>query len=225
MMRTHHRRRLGWGLTALTLIGGGFALVRSGATQIASVRVEGAGSLDPSVIRRASGIAPGMNAITIDLAAAATRVEALPLVEGAEVRRDGALGIVISVTERRAALTAVTPQGRRVLDRDGVEVPDVEAPRSLPEISVERSAALDAATVRATLRLWERLTAGERRRASVAWGEVHGLRVVIGRTTVRLGGGDAIATKLEAYRGVRRALQRQPRRVDLSELPRLSVVV
>jgi len=206
------------------IVGGGTLLVRSGATEVAAVRVQGLHLLDPVEMRRASGITPGMSAISLDLDAAAARLEEVPLVESATVEREGALGIVITIVERRPAAILATPMGRHAVDRDAVTMPLPPAPVTLPVLQVEDLDAVEPSTVRAFLRLWDRLTVGERRKAGVSWGVVHGLTVNYGPTTLVLGAGDELDAKLSAFREVRHVLGRAPRRVDLTQLPRIGVV-
>lgn len=206
------------------IAGGGLLLVRSGATEVAEVRVQGLQLLDPVAMRRASGITPGMSAISLDLEAAAARLERIPLVESASVQREGALGIVITIVERRPAAILATPMGRRAVDRDAVTMDLPPAPVTLPVLQVEDLRSIEPSTVRAFLRLWDRLTVGERRKAGVSWGIVHGLTVTTGPTTLIIGAGDELDAKLSAFREIRHVLGRAPRRVDLTQLPRIGVV-
>lgn len=218
------KRLLGAAAGVLALTGGGIALIQSGATEVASVRVQGAEVLNPVAVRRASGISPGMNALSLDLAAAEVRLERIPMVDAATVDREGALGVVITIVERRPAVIVATTVGRRALDRDGVAMPVPPAPITLPQLRVDRLEDLEQDTVRGFLRLWDRLTVAERRTAGVSWGAVRGLTIDFGPTAVVIGDGEAILAKLGAFRELRRTLGRAPRRVDLRQLPRIGVI-
>lgn len=207
----------------LSATGGAVALVRSGVTAVASVRVRGAGQLDPQELRRASGIEPGMNALTLDLAAAEARLEQVPLVGDATIARDGAFDIVITVTERAPSLLVRTPFARRAVDADAIVMELPPEPTQLPELRIDRLPDLEPETVRAVLRLWDRMSATEQRRARISWGEVNGLTLELGPLTIRLGAGEELAAKLDAVRSIRRSIPGAIRRIDVSQLPRIAV--
>lgn len=217
------KRWIGWGAVVLATGGGVAVLIQSGMTAVASVRVQGAEQLDPVALRRASGISPGMNALTLDLEAAAARLEQVPLVEDANVARDGAFDIVITIRERQPQLLVITPFARRAVDADAVAMTLPPDPVVLPVLRLQRLSELEPSTVRAVLRLWDRLHVDERARIRLEWGPVNGLSAQLGRTTLRLGSGEELQAKLDAFRSLRRALGGMPRRVDLSQLPRVAV--
>lgn len=220
------RRLIGWSTLVLVVAAGTVAVLQTGMTEVASVRVQGVEQLDPGEVRRASGISPGMNAIGLDLQTAATKVEALPLVEDATVSKDGAFEVVITVTERRPRLIVVAPDGRRGVDADAVamSLPASPVALTLPELTVDRIDDLEPSTTRAAIRLWDRLRAAERKRAAMSWGAVHGLSMQLGPTWVRFGSGEDLGAKVDAYRAIRHTLGAAPRRVDLTQFPRIGVV-
>jgi cell division protein FtsQ len=209
-------------LVAVT--GGGFALMRSSVAAVSSVRVAGVRHLDPSLVREASGIEPGMNALTLDLEAAAARVREIPLVESAQVQRDGAFDVVIAITERAPRLILATALSKRAVDADAVPMAMPPAPVTLPVLQVD-SFNIDAGAVKGALRVWSNLSRSERQKVRLRWGSVNGLWMELGSMTVRLGNGDHAANKLNALRELKSTLESKPRRVDLSQLPRIGVLI
>lgn len=154
-----------WGvwrpLLALTLVVG---LVASGVwlvgfsavLAVEDVVVEGTDHLTQDEVRTAAAIPMGDPLIRVDLAAAASRVEALAPVATARVERDWPHGVRVEVTERVALAVAWIGGRPRGMDADGVVFRDYRrAPRDLPRVrvvgNVDRDALQQAATVLSAL--------------------------------------------------------------------------
>lgn len=95
---------------------------RSSLVALAEVRVEGTHRLAPETVRTAADLELGTSTLRLPLDRARERVEQLPLVATAEVRRVDPLTVSIEVTERVPA-AVVTHKRRSVLvDAEGVVV-------------------------------------------------------------------------------------------------------
>lgn len=107
-------------LVALAVAVALLLIERSPLVAISDVRVTGVDHLESARVVEVSGVRVGSSLLRVDLAAAARRVEELPLVREAEATRIDPLTVVIRVTERQPAFTA-TSDGRTVLlDDEGV---------------------------------------------------------------------------------------------------------
>lgn len=84
----------------------GWLATRSPVLDVDTVRVRGARQSTTSAVERASGITTGDAMVDVDEAAVARRVEALPWVDEATVRRHWPGTVIVSVTERRAVVSA-----------------------------------------------------------------------------------------------------------------------
>lgn len=220
MNRTLRKIAIG-GLAAATLGAAGWVAFGEDLSAIASIKVEGARKVHPASIQRASGIRVGDNALALDAASAERRVEAMSLIADAEIVRDGALAVVIRVTERTPVLQIDAGDESYAVDADGVTIPG--AFQDLPRLQVAGGEAPAASAVRAALRIQRFLRPRESRASAVSWGPVNGLVLRIGKRTVLIGEPVDIRTKIEAWRQVTATLNRSPRRVDVSALPRLAV--
>lgn len=120
-------RRWGRRGTAVLIVGGvlagGVAVADSSLFGLDGVDVTGARRVTPARVRAASGLRAGESVLRLDLARARARVEALPEVRSATVRRAGALRVLIAVVERTPAVAMRAPGGQRFFDVDGIEVP------------------------------------------------------------------------------------------------------
>lgn len=144
--RDRRRHRLKRTLTivgVLVLLGVAALVERSSLVALEEVRVVGTGRLDPAAVRDAADLELGTSTVRLRLGAAEERVEKLPLVADATLRRVDPLTVEVAVTERVPVIVAVRPNGLAVLiDEDGVVVaegtePDlvvieVAAPGALP---------------------------------------------------------------------------------------------
>ncbi len=95
-------------------------VLRSPILDVDEIAVSGAARLDVGTVQEAAGIETGAALALADLGAAETRIEALPWVETAEVRRSWPGTVDVRIRERRAAavlvhggdLLLVDPSGR-----------------------------------------------------------------------------------------------------------------
>ena len=85
---------------ALVLVVVGVLVERSSLVALAEVRVTGTERLDVRTVRRAADLELGTSTLRLPLGEARERVEALPLVASAEVRRLDPLTVLVEVTER-----------------------------------------------------------------------------------------------------------------------------
>ncbi|MEL7208342.1 MAG: FtsQ-type POTRA domain-containing protein [Actinomycetota bacterium] len=133
----HRRLRRLQALGAIVLgLGLAFALTRSPLLDVDRVTVDTVGAesgVDADRVREAAAIAPGTPLTSIDPAAIAASVSALPDVAAAQVRREWPGAVRIDVTPRTPAAAVVGADGGWYLvDGDGVVVRHVdEAPEGM----------------------------------------------------------------------------------------------
>lgn len=159
-------RRLVATLVIVATLIAGIALAGSSLFALDGVDVAGARRLTPARVRAAAGLRVGENVLRLDLGRAEERVEALPEVRSATVRRAGALRVRITVVERVPAVRVRATGGERFFDVDGVEVPGpargripiVTLPVSKRPVADGRTLDVevrpDAALVKDVLRVW-----------------------------------------------------------------------
>lgn len=139
------RRRLRRTVLVVVLLTLGAVAVlveRSSLVALAEVRVDGTQRLSPDSVRTAADLELGTSTLRLPLDRARERVEELPLVHTAEVRRVDPLTVLIDVTERVPA-AVVVHGGRSVLvDGDGVVVAEGRE-EGLPVIEVADEALPD----------------------------------------------------------------------------------
>jgi len=87
---------------------------------VSRVTVTGTAVTTPDAVREAAAIRVGTPLIRVDLASAARRVEQVPAVAQARVRRDWPGALVIQVVERTAVAVVPTRAGLVGVDRAGV---------------------------------------------------------------------------------------------------------
>lgn len=110
--------RVGAGL--LLVVGALWFVWAGPVLAVATVQVDGAGSLAADEVRTAAGIEVGTPLLRVDVEDAAARVGRLPHVSAVEVTRGWPRSVVITVVER-VPVAVVGEAGRRSLvDRDGV---------------------------------------------------------------------------------------------------------
>lgn len=130
--RDRRRRRLKRTLTIvglLVLAGAALAVERSGLVALEEVRVVGTERLDAASVRDAADLELGTSTVRLRLGAAEERVERLPMVAEATLRRVDPLTVEVAVTERVPVIVAVRPNGRSVMvDVDGVVLAAGEEP-------------------------------------------------------------------------------------------------
>lgn len=128
----------------------------SSVLAVEEVAVEGTDHLTEDEVRSAAAVPVGDPLSRIDVAAAASRVEALAPVASARVERDWPHGVRVVVTERVPVAVAWIGGRPRGMDATGVVFRDYRrAPRGLPRVrvvgDVDRDALEQAATVLSAL--------------------------------------------------------------------------
>lgn len=110
--RDEGRRRLRLLVIAASVIGAGLVgwlAMRSPLLDVDAIRVDGASNTRPASIVAASGVRRGTAMVDVDEGAVARRIEALPWVRSATVRRDWPGTLTVTITERRAVAAARGP--------------------------------------------------------------------------------------------------------------------
>lgn len=133
MLVRRRRTLIAIGLAAVVAVG--LAVERSSLVALATVEVAGARTVAAEDIRAAADLPLGTSTLRLRLGAAAERVEELPAVRGATVRRVDPLTVRIEVVERRPVVVLRSAEGEALLDREGVVVSHDEG-RELPTIEV-----------------------------------------------------------------------------------------
>jgi cell division protein FtsQ len=122
---TRHRLRLLSGALAVVgLVGAGYGATRSALLDVDRVRVTGIGSTSREAVLEASGLAPrpGRRPLMVDVRTevVARRLEGLPWVERALVRRRWPATVEVSIAERTpVAVVPAATQGWALVDVDG----------------------------------------------------------------------------------------------------------
>lgn len=121
-------------LAALIVLGGCIAVAGvASSMRIQEVRVVGLRTLSPSVVAEATGLRGGERLFLTRLTTVRARVEEVPEIRRAEVRRRLPGGVVVQV-EERVALVRLANRNERAADRDG-RVMRAGAGAGLPELA------------------------------------------------------------------------------------------
>lgn len=141
--RMFRRRRRTLVLLAIAAVAAtAYAIERSPLVELAAVQVTGTEQVDPAAIRDAAALPLGTSTLRLDLAGADARVEAMPQIRDADVRRVDPLTVRITVVERRPVVAVNTDRGALLVDEEGVivergtrpDLPTIVAPaKGLPE--------------------------------------------------------------------------------------------
>lgn len=110
------------------VVAGLVALERSSLVALADLEVTGVERLAEEDVVAAAGVHEGMSVLRIRIGAVTERVEAMPLVDDAEVSRVGALGLRIEVDETAPVVTARFPSATLLVSENGVVLGEGEAP-------------------------------------------------------------------------------------------------
>lgn len=204
--RRQRRRRVVGSLAILVALAGtAVAVAMSPLLDIAEVRVTGVDGDRREEVRAAARVEPGENLLAADLGAADARVEELPWVRAAVVRRVPPSTVELSVAPRTPVAVVRLADGVWLVDDEAVvvagggddELPLIEAPNSvLPAAGqpVRDEAVVNALTVRARLpdEIRSRVTRYEAPSA-------RGLRLeLVDGTIVRVGRAERMAEKAKA---------------------------
>jgi cell division protein FtsQ len=106
----------------LTLLGLAVAVERSSLVALAEIRVEGTARLRPDTVVDAADLPLGTSTLRLRLGAAEQRVEALPLVAEATVRRLDPLTVLVSVQERQPVAVVTGGEAAALVDDDGIVI-------------------------------------------------------------------------------------------------------
>jgi cell division protein FtsQ len=122
------RRRLNAVLGVVAVVVWSLVGLRSGLVDVDRVQVEGATHTSEAAVRAALAAGPGTPMVEVDGGAAEGRLEALPWVEAARVRRLWPGTVRVVLTERTAV--AAVPAGERwaLVDADGRVLATVDGP-------------------------------------------------------------------------------------------------
>lgn len=200
-MRTRmRRRRLAVTLTVtagvLALIGY-LVLWHTSLIAVSGVRVQGAKAVPAATVLKAAQIPDGSPMAALDPAAAAARIERIPQIASATVRKDWPGTVVISVVERVPAALVPDAGGYAVVDRGGVVFGQSATVRSgLPVIDVS-GAAKAAQVVPGALAALRALPADvDRRISSITATDPYAITLTLtDGVTVNWGGGDGAVDK------------------------------
>lgn len=186
-----------------------YSLLQSPLFQLQEVEVRGARQLTQEQVALVAGLAPGENLFSLDLRAATRRLEALPVVERAEVRRAFPGRVIVSIRERLPVAYLSTDEGFWALDPEGValfldeglalSVPIVTASPQLLPVAGER---VEAPLLGAALHFIESLSAeGRAVLVEVRLGPEGVIAYTEDRTTVRLGADGDMAERARLFEG------------------------
>ncbi|MDP8932365.1 MAG: FtsQ-type POTRA domain-containing protein [Actinomycetota bacterium] len=115
-------RRVVGAAAILALLGLGSWLEQSPLLALSEVEVVGTRRLSPDTVREAAALPLGTSTLRLRLGPARERVEALPLVYSATVRRIDPLTVRVKVVERSPAFVLRTRGGEALIDAAGVVV-------------------------------------------------------------------------------------------------------
>lgn len=119
----NRRRRLRRTLTVLTVLVvavAAWVVDRSSVVALQDVRVTGLERVQEGQVLAAAGLPVGASTLRLPLAAARQRIEALPAVLSAEVRRDEPVVLEVRVVERTPLVRLRGRNGTGLVDADGV---------------------------------------------------------------------------------------------------------
>jgi cell division protein FtsQ len=138
-------------LAGLLLVG--VLVERSSLVALDEVRVVGTNRLSADEVRQAAGLRLGTSTLRLRLGPAQARVEAMPLVESAMVRRVDPLTVEVAVTEREPVMMVLAGRRAVLVDATGVLLQEgreegllaVELPGPTPLPPLGQRAARDTA--------------------------------------------------------------------------------
>lgn len=182
---------------------------------VEEIAVAGARATDPATVAEAAGVDIGSALLLADLDAVERRVEALPWIEEATVERDLPGGVAIDVIERSPSAVVAAGDVAMLVDPDGVVLSDAD-PNALPPaispfppfVRVVVAEAPPGPGGRVDQGLLDAIALAERLRGNPAnvVAAVHlepTLHLELaGGGIVDLGDGDAIDSKIEAFRTI-----------------------
>jgi cell division protein FtsQ len=149
--RSRRRRSLRLGAVVLLLTAAAWFLWAGPVLAVATVQVDGAGTLAADEVREAAGIAIGTPLLRLDVDAVEARVAQLPQISDVEVTRGWPRSVVITVVERRPVAVVEEAGRRSLVDGDGVLFDTItgEPPPGVVPLQVADPGPGDAATMAA----------------------------------------------------------------------------
>lgn len=141
-----------WIITAVTIVvlgSGAWVLYGTSVLGVDRITVTGAGFVGEAAVRDAAGVSVGTPLASIDTSDVAARVEKLPGVRVARVRRDWPGTLIISITRRTAVAAAPVGSTYVLLDASGVAFRTVSVAPDVTLISLATPGRDDPATLSA----------------------------------------------------------------------------
>jgi cell division protein FtsQ len=131
------RRTAFFGVLVLVILAGvSWALLGSSLLAVRHIQVTGNRLVTAAEVRRAAAIRTGTPLATVNTAAALRRVDRIPAVLSATVRRSWPDTIIITVRERTPVLAVASARGYQLIDAHGVTVRwAARKPASMPLLS------------------------------------------------------------------------------------------
>ncbi|MCI0346199.1 MAG: FtsQ-type POTRA domain-containing protein [Chloroflexi bacterium] len=205
--RQLRRRRVTVGVLGVAVLAtGGWMLARSSLFALERIDVVGIKVLSRTEVVAASGLRPGANMLSLDMAAVEARVAKLPLIRTVDVSKPEPSRIRIAVTERTPAFVLETIDGLWSLDAEAVVLGTVGADRTVPLIrslatpEVRAGDHIDSPAVTDALQLWRLLPSSLRGGAPVIAVTAGVFTVTRAELTIHFGPIDRIEQKIEALK-------------------------
>lgn len=147
--RRRHWIRAALGLlAAAALLAAAWAVLFSPLLAVREVEVAGTGRLDPAEVTRTAAVPTGGSLALLDTGAIAARVAELAPVDDVDVQRRLPHSVRIVVTEREPAVVLDSPDGRQLVDDEGVTfAPAGDDGRGLPVVTTPGESLPDDAFV------------------------------------------------------------------------------
>jgi cell division protein FtsQ len=213
VLRAEGRRRLRLVLVVTTLavaIAAAWTLSRSVILDVDRVHIDGVDGPAAALVREVAGVPEGVALLDVDTGAIEARLERLPWVKEADVRRKWPGTLVMTVVERTAIAVVPSGTGLALLDEDGVvmareSLPTAPTVEGLPVVAVPLSVAVGAVHLDAGpgLAVVAALTADlEPWVEAVLVGDGHVGLDLVGGATVSMGPAVRLDDKVSAVRAV-----------------------
>lgn len=145
--RRTNRIYLGLGLALAAVLVGYVALYFLPLLSVRSVQVHGAETIPVEQVTERAAVAPGTPLLQVDTHTVARRVAGLPRVDEVTVRRDYPSSLRIDLVERTALVVVDVDGAPHLVDADGVDFGQGEAPPGTPTLTVGESARADLPAV------------------------------------------------------------------------------
>lgn len=141
--RRTNRIYLGLGAALAAVLVGYVALYFLPLLSVRSVQVHGSGSIPVEEITARARVAPGTPLLQVDTHTVARRVAGIPRVDEVTVRRDYPSSLRIDVVERTALVVVDVDGAPHLVDAQGVDFGQGEAPPGTPVLTVGEAARSD----------------------------------------------------------------------------------